>query len=361
MQTFYPQIAPFLACITAFVITYFGIPAIINLSLLKKLYDLPDSRKIHGRRIAALGGISIFGGMIFSFIFFTNDLYYPQFNSILAALIILFVTGIKDDLYPLVHYKKFLGQLTAVIIVTVQGNVRIVSLYGLFGVHQMNYWFSLIFSIFFFLAIINSFNFIDGINGLAGGVGVLVCGIYAYWFAVMGETLFLILSLCMAGSLLAFLRYNLIRAHIFMGDSGALVLGFLAALLTVYFIQRSQTFQPNYFFEIAAMVYAFALLIIPIFDTLRVVIIRLAKGRSPFAADRNHIHHALLDIGLTHLQAALLLFAINIGFVALTSILKLYMNPKFQLLIILLLALGLSQIPFLIKQRQKRLGRYHPQ
>ncbi len=342
-----------LSFFTALLITYFSIPSIINLSLIKKLYDQPDHRKVHGRRIAALGGISIFGGMMFSFIFFTNTLYYPQLNSILAALIILFVTGIKDDLFPLVPYKKFLAQLTAVFIVTIQGNVRIVSLYGLFDVYFLPYWLSLAISVIFFLGIINSFNFIDGINGLAAGVGTIVSVTYAYWFWVMGEELFLILSLCLTGSLLAFLRYNLVRAQIFMGDSGALVLGFLAAVLTVYFIQQSQSFRPNIFFEIAAMVYAFALLIVPIFDTIRVVIIRIFKGRSPFAADRNHIHHVLLDIGMTHLQAAFTLFTVNVFFVVLTFSLKGVINPKYQLILILLLALGLSQIPFFIKKKRK--------
>lgn len=349
---------PLLSFITAFLITYFSIPSIINLSLIKKLYDLPDERKIHGRRIAALGGISIFGGMIFSFILFTDKLYYPQFNSILAALIILFVTGIKDDLFPLVPYKKLLSQLIAVIIVTVQGNVRIVSLYGLFDTYTMPYWLSLVISIVFFLAIINSFNFIDGINGLAAGIGTIVCLTFAYWFWVMGETLFLILSLSIAGSLIAFLRYNLVKAHIFMGDSGALVLGFLVAILTVYFIQKSEGYTPNIFFNIAAMVYAFSLLIIPVFDTLRVVVIRLYKGRSPFYADRNHIHHVLLDIGLTHLQAASILFAVNIFFIFFTSILSRYINPKYQLACILLLAFALSQIPFYMKKHRKRKGLY---
>lgn len=343
-----------LSFITAFAVTYFSIPAIINLSLVKKLYDQPDERKIHGRRIAALGGISIFGGMIFSFIFFTDKLYYPQFNSILAAVLILFVTGVKDDLFPLVPYKKFLGQVISVLIVTIKGNVRIENLYGLFELRELPYWFSVLLSIFFFLALINSFNFIDGINGLAGGIGVIVCLTYAYWFWRMDETLFLILSLCMAGSLLAFLRYNLVKASIFMGDSGALVLGFLISVLTVYFIQKNQSHTPNIFFEVSAMVYAFSLLVIPIFDTLRVVSIRLYKKRSPFYADRNHIHHVLLDIGLSHLQAAFILFGANLFFIGLVQILANFMSPKYQLLCIFLIAFALSQIPFFIKKAKKR-------
>lgn len=103
-----------LAFFTALFITYFSVPSIINLAFIKKLYDEPNERKIHGRRIASLGGISIFAGFIFSFIFFSHNLYYPQLNSILAGTMILFVLGIKDDIFPLSAHKKILGQIAAV-------------------------------------------------------------------------------------------------------------------------------------------------------------------------------------------------------------------------------------------------------
>jgi UDP-GlcNAc:undecaprenyl-phosphate GlcNAc-1-phosphate transferase len=340
--------------LTAFAITYFSIPAIIRLSLVKKLYDKPDARKQHPERIAALGGVAIFGGMIFSFVFFTFHLPNPALNSIIAALIVLFVTGVKDDIFPMVPYKKFLGQLVAVLIVTFQGDVRLKSLYGIAGIWGVPDWLSLVLTGLFFLAIINSFNFIDGINGLAAGIGIVVCGTFAWYFELMEEPLFLILALSLTGALIAFLPYNLLKAKIFMGDSGAMVLGFLSAVLTVYFIQRSEQFRPVIFENIEAMVFAFAVLIVPIFDTLRVVFIRVfLLRRSPFAADRNHIHHALLDIGFSHLKATLTLVGLNVLFI----FMALWGNAqgvpaKFQMLAIILTAILLSQIPFVIKHRK---------
>jgi UDP-GlcNAc:undecaprenyl-phosphate/decaprenyl-phosphate GlcNAc-1-phosphate transferase len=324
----------------------------------KKLYDVPDSRKQHPQRIAALGGVAIFGGMLFSFVFFTFHLPNPALNSIIAALLVLFVTGVKDDIFPMVPYKKFLGQLIAVLIVTLQGDVRLKSLYGIAGIWGLPDWLSILLTGFFFLAIINSFNFIDGINGLAAGIGIIVCCTFGWYFKIMDEPLFLILSLSLAGALLAFLPYNLIRARIFMGDSGAMVLGFLSAVLTVYFIQRSEQFRPVIFENIEAMAFAFAVLIIPIFDTLRVVFIRVfILKRSPFAADRNHVHHALLDIGLSHLGAAGTLFLLNVVFIGLALLGNaLHVPAKFQMAGFLLLALLLSQIPFLIKNRKKHAG-----
>ena len=213
----------------------------------------------------------------------------------------------------------------------------------------------------FFLGIINSFNFIDGINGLSSALGIVMSITYAMWFYYLGEDLFLILALSIAGSQLAFLRYNLINAKIFMGDSGSMILGFLAALLTIYYLQANERFSDAVLLHIDALVFAIAVLIIPVMDTLRVIFIRVfILRRSPFAADRNHIHHALLDIGLKHAQATFILVLVNIFFIILTYFLNNFIRASILIITISLFAILLSQIPFIIKQRQKRLGTYKP-
>jgi UDP-N-acetylmuramyl pentapeptide phosphotransferase/UDP-N-acetylglucosamine-1-phosphate transferase len=348
------DLAIFLTPITAFVITYFSIPALIRLALLKKLYDTPDERKQHNLRISPLGGIAIFGGMLISFVFFSAGYVNPALNSILVALFILLVTGIKDDLYPLVPYKKFLGQLIAILIIMFQGDIRLESFYGLFGIWELPYIWSLLITGVFFLGIINSFNFIDGINGLSSGIGVVISTVYALWFYYLNEPLFLILSLSVAGSLLAFLPFNLFKARIFMGDSGSMVLGFLAALMTIYFLQANERSDNSYLLHIDAMVFAFAVLIIPVVDTFRVVLIRMfILKRSPFTADRNHIHHALIDIGMSHAASTGLLVAVNIVFVLLCYFLNDHIRASVLIILLSLLAIGLSQIPFVIKKRKK--------
>lgn len=352
-----------LAFLTAFLITYFSIPALIRLSLVKKLYDEPDHRKLHNRRTSSLGGVAIFGGLIFSFVFYSYFLPNPQLNSVLAALIILFVTGVKDDLYPMVPYKKIIGQLLAVAIIIIQGDVRLTSLYGIFGIWEIPYWGSVVLSTIFYLGIINSFNFIDGINGLSASIGTIMSLAYSYWFWYSGETLFLILCLSIVGSLLAFLRYNIIDAKIFMGDSGSMVLGFFGALLTINFLKTNARLpdSDSYFLHVAAMVFAFGVLIIPLFDTVRVMLIRIfIKKTSPFTPDRNHIHHALLDIGESHLSATLWLSSANIFIILMIWVLNPYFRAKVIFAGVFVLALLLSQIPFLIKQKQKRLGKYQP-
>lgn len=353
--------APLVALVLAFAITYLSIPAIIRLSLVKRLYDLPDIRKKHAARISPLGGMAIFGGMIISFVFSTAHLANPALNSVLVALFILFITGVKDDLYPLVPYKKMLGQVLAIGIVVLQGNVRLESFYGLFGINELPYIVSVLLSLVFFLGIINSFNFIDGINGLSSGIGIIVSCTYALWFSFFQEDLFLILALAIVGSQLAFLPYNLVKAKIFMGDSGSMILGFLAAILTIYFLQVNERADEVVLLKIDAMVFSFSVLIIPLMDTIRVVFIRVfILRKSPFAADRNHIHHTLLDIGLSHAQASLLLMGINIIFIVACYFLNDFLRAKFLFIGLSLTAIALSQLPFIIKKRQKKRGIYQP-
>ena len=356
MEALEPYI-PWFALLTGFVITYLSVPAIVRLSLVKRLYDEPDDRKLHGRRITALGGVAIFAGVFFAFVFFSAHLPNPALNSIVLAMGILFVTGIKDDLFPLVPFKKFLGQLIAILIVAIQGNVRIVALYDLYDTYNiLPYWLSILLTVIFFVVIINSFNFIDGINGLLSSIVLVICGVYAYFFFRMESALFLILAMSICGALLAFLRYNLFNAKIFMGDSGSLVLGFLVAVLTIYFIQRAYEFEPNIFYNIHGMVFAFSVLIIPVLDSIRVVFIRVfIKRTSPFAADRNHIHHVLLDIGMTHFQATLTLTLVNLGIVYLSWLLnESDILAKEQLAIVFGVGIVLSQIPFIIKKSKKK-------
>ena len=184
---------------------------------------------------------------------------------------------------------------------------------------------------------------------------------FAIWFFYLNEPLFLLLSLCITGALLAFLRYNLINAKIFMGDSGSMVLGFLSALLTIYFLQSNERSDHSYLLHIDAMVFAYAVLIIPILDTVRVVFIRvIVLRKSPFQADRNHIHHALLDIGMTHVKSSLTLVGVNILFVLLCFFLNDYIRASFLIIPLSLLAIALSQIPFLIKRRRKKLAKSNP-
>lgn len=311
-----------LSFLTAFLLTYFAIPSIINIALVKKLVDMPDERRSHEKATPSLGGIGIFAGFIFSVILWTPFNVFGDLQYVLCALVIIFLIGVKDDILPMSPFKKIAGEIFASIILVFKANVMITSLFGIFGIYELHPFIAAIFSIFTILVIINAFNLIDGINGLSAGIGTLITIVLGIWFILMDHIELSILAFALAGSLIALLKYNLTPAKIFMGDTGSLIIGMICAVLTFKFIEYNQL-EPNsiYAFQSAPAV-AIGLLLFPLYDTLRVFILRIANKKSPFYPDRRHIHHMLIDFGFTHMQAT----SILIGF----SMFVLYLVYKLQ-------------------------------
>lgn len=341
--------------ITAFGIAYFAMPSIILMAKKKRLFDEPDDfRKLHVTKTPNLGGVGIFSAFAFVICLGAGGKTLPSWNYILAALLILFATGLKDDIIGLSPVKKFSAQFLAAFILVYLGNVRITDFHGVFGVHTLPYAVSLLFTIVGCIFITNAFNLIDGIDGLAGGIGLLVFSIYGGYFASTGHHGLAYLSFAMVGSLLAFLRFNISPARIFMGDTGSLLLGFTAAVLSIKFVEANGSLSRPANAGASSMVVALAILIIPVFDTFRVFINRLSRKQSPFMADRNHIHHLLLDLGLSHSQASALLVSVNIIFITVAYCFK-NVNPNIAIIALLLIAIGLFRVPLWLKTQKLRI------
>ena len=304
-------VIPFLTFYLAFAITYAIVPAIINFSRAKKLFDQPTARKQHRKQISSLGGVAVFAGMILPFLIFnvTHD-YFPV-SALLVALIVLFYVGVKDDLYPLSPMKKLLGQCLSAAAIVLLGDLRIESLYGFLGIDGLPYFISVGLTIFFFVTLINAFNFIDGIDGLCSSLTLVISLAYAWCFSHMDQEVFMMLSIALAGAHLAFLRFNLVNAKIFMGDNGSMIVGFMLSVLTISFIQiNGRAGYDGLMPHVDAITFCMALLFVPFFDMVRVVFYRVFIIRaSPFHADRNHIHHKLLDTGMTDAAASVTLAA----------------------------------------------------
>ena len=334
----------FLALVVSFVITYVSIPSIIKVANEKNLYDLPNEIKTsHKTGIPTLGGIAIFGGTVITTTFFIEFNAIPQLGYILSAMTLLFFTGVKDDVIPLTPRKKFVAQILAAAILTLQANIRITSLYGLFGIHALPYGVSVAISLFTIIVIINAFNLIDGINGLAGGIGIIVSLTFALFFFQIQELGWVIFTIAMSGSLLAFLGFNFAN-KIFMGDTGSLLVGCISAILAITFIEnpKIQAQYSNSFIP----VFTFSILIVPLFDTLRVFTIRLANKKSPFQGDRNHTHHILVDRGLAHWQASSLMYAANVLIILLAFSLQ-HLSALLILACVLIISLLFSLVPAL--------------
>ncbi|MBA2329124.1 MAG: undecaprenyl/decaprenyl-phosphate alpha-N-acetylglucosaminyl 1-phosphate transferase [Flavisolibacter sp.] len=298
----------------SFIITFLAIPAIIKIAELKKLYDLPDARKLHTNPISSLGGIGIFGGFFLASILSVSSGLHPEFQYFFAASLIIFFLGIKDDLMVLSATKKFVGQVIAAAILIHLAGIKITSMHGFLGFTELPEAFSLALSYITIIVIINAFNLIDGVDGLAGTLGMLTMTIFGSYFFMVGLEAYSILAFSLAGSLLAFLIFNYNPAKIFMGDSGSLVLGLINAILVIKFITIADSVAAPFPIESAVAV-GFAILMVPLSDTLRVFSIRIFQGRSPFSPDRNHIHHLLLDRGLNHKYVTLSCLLLNMFFI----------------------------------------------
>jgi UDP-GlcNAc:undecaprenyl-phosphate/decaprenyl-phosphate GlcNAc-1-phosphate transferase len=333
-----------LAFCTAFTLTYFSIPPIIRIAYHNNLLDEPDDRRSHTERIPSLGGVAMYGGILFSIVLWTPFAKFGNLQYILCAFIILFLIGVKDDIEAMDAKKKMVAQIVAVAILVIKSDIRLEGLYGFFSWDSpMPYGGSLLFSMFTILVIINAFNLIDGINGLAASLGALVSGIFGVWFLLIGHLEFATLAFATVGAAIAFLRYNVTPAQIFMGDTGSLTLGIVTAILTVEFIDLNDSLSPLHplYFEAIPAV-AIGIVIFPLFDTLRVFITRMYRGISPFAPDRRHIHHLLIDYGWSHMEATAILVSTNIGFIVLVFGLDPYVEQHVLLGIVLAIAGALT-------------------
>ena len=307
----------------AFGISWFIIPSIVSISRIKGLCDTPNSRTSHTRATPNLGGIAVFAGLIISTVIFAGTNFVFELKYIICGLFIVFFIGIKDDILVIDPMKKLAGQILAAVLIAVFADIRITDFYGLFGIHQLPYILSIVFTVFVFIVIINGFNLIDGIDGLASGIGILTSSVFGIWFWMTGNIAYGVFSFSFAGALSAFFYFNVFgkEKKIFLGDTGSLVTGLVLGVLTCRFLQLELIADGATVIQSAPAV-AFGILIVPLFDTLRVFTLRISQGKSPFIADHQHTHHRLLQLGCTHLQATLILISANLFFIVLSFLLQ---------------------------------------
>ncbi len=335
-------------------ITSFAIPSILHVARFRHLYDdLGHFRKSHDHGIPRLGGVAIFVGFtITSLLFCMTDKSLP-INYLLTACIILFAMGLKDDLSGVNSNTKFLIQFFVCAILVVLGNIRLSSMYGIFGIYDLPYLLSAAISILIILLIVNAFNLIDGIDGLAATTGIVANGTFAALFIYIHQFELAAVSLAMVGAIFGFLRFNITPAKIFMGDTGSLLIGLISAVMALKFIEVNKMVNGKLpeIYSVPAL--TFAILIGPIFDTIRVFIVRITNGVSPFIADRNHIHHRMLRLGFNHLQTTIILTSINIASIVTVLLLKNYGNSILILIIVSVSLVFNWMITFFLRSKER--------
>lgn len=306
------------AAITSFVIAFLIVPVIIKYSLRKNLVDIPGRRKIHKKITPSMGGIAIFIGFFTSSLIWIDIQGWGYIKFILVALFVIFFIGVRDDLVPLRAMVKLVGQIMAASLVIFLFDLRIKTFYGLFGVYELPAIVSYIITYLTIIVITNSFNLIDGLDGLAGTIAIVALLAFGIWFFLVEDQIFSILSFSMLGAIFAFLIFNWEPSEVFMGDTGALVIGMMLAILVIHFINvnYSLPLMTPYKFN-GSVGTAASIIIIPLVDTLRIVILRVSKGQSPFAPDKSHVHHAIMRLGMSHSQTTLILGSVQVLYILL--------------------------------------------
>lgn len=328
----------------AFAVSKILIPVLLTVARQKRLFeDCNDDRKIHTGNIPSLGGVAIFTAFMVVFSASSYASILPGYEYIVSASILLFAAGLKDDLILIAAHKKLGLQVLAAALIIFGAGVSIDNLGGVFGIYEISPWIEIPLSFFTIIVVVNAINLIDGIDALAGSIGFFASLFFGAWFYLAGLMHLAAFSFILAASISGFLWYNKPPAKIFMGDTGSLIIGFFLSIMAIKFLQLSLT-EPNVvFWQPAAPVIAAAVLVVPLYDTLRVFIVRKLKGLSAFEPDNEHIHHQLLDVGFTHGKTVATLLTINIVIVASIIFLSSYVSNT--VLLGFLLAFSMLLLP----------------
>lgn len=344
---------------SSFLIVLLMIPGIIKLALIKKLHDYNpnEPRKLGNRKISNLGGVAIFIALRLTQTFWIEPLDMP-FNYFIAAIFIIFLVGLNDDLVGMSPLNRLIAQFLVASIIVIPGQIYFSNLNGFIGIYELSEWIGVVLSIIFIVGVINAFNLIDGIDGLAGSIGFLASAFIGLLFFLNGDTSWALLCLAICGSLAAFLVFNFSPAKIYMGDSGAYIIGFVLAVSSIKLINQI-AISPVQIFGIninSAYGIIAALLMVPIFDTLRVFVLRIYQKNSPFKANTDHIHHKLLSVGFNHLQTTLILLIFTVLLVLLALLLRNF-SINYCIFTLFITTLSLNLALFLYSERQKSLDK----
>lgn len=324
------------------------IPNILLVSYRKRLFDLPDSRKVHTCPVPRLGGISFLPAIVITFALImgfrilhgipvenlplSRTLY--EFLFYIVGAMLLYLTGVQDDLIGVGYRRKFLIQILAALLLVSCGD-WIRSLGGLFGIYDLPAWLGIPLTVFLVVYITNAINLIDGIDGLASGLCCISLAMLAYMHIYVGQYVYAFLALATLGILIPFWCYNVFgnaqKGHkLFMGDTGSLTLGYILSFLVIHlsFVHFDEVEHTN-----PSLVIALSTLIVPLFDVVRVVLHRVRNGKSPFLPDKNHFHHKLLRTGMRVRWVMVTILVISLFFIGLTLLLLPYCNVTFILIL----------------------------
>ena len=296
-----------LALLTALVVSFLMTPVVKSFAYKVGAIDVPkDERRMHHKPIPRLGGLAIFAGFMASILLFVDIRLNPQMQSILLGAVIIVVLGVVDDIMALPAKLKFVIQIAAALIPVLNGvSIQALSNPNIFSpnAYWVLNWLSVPVTVLWIVGITNAVNLIDGLDGLANGVSAISAATVLVIALICSEAQVAVVMAALVGACVGFLPYNLNPAKMFMGDTGATFLGFILSTMSIQGLFK--------FYAVISFAVPFLILGLPIFDTAFAMIRRMAHGQSPMHADRGHIHHRLIDMGLNQKQAVATLYVIS--------------------------------------------------
>jgi UDP-N-acetylmuramyl pentapeptide phosphotransferase/UDP-N-acetylglucosamine-1-phosphate transferase len=339
--------------LTSLGISLLAIPSIVKVAKAKGLYGTDREMDSKSKRVPTLGGLAIFAGVTISLSLYIDITALPELPYFMAGALVLFFIGLKDDILVTAPIWKLLGQILVAALIAMPCGLIIQDPGSFIGLEASSNVVEILLTILVIIAVINSINLIDGIDGLASGIGILSFVLFATVFYKGGMHEWALLAMILCGSLAGFAWYNVFsrRNKILMGDTGSLLLGLFIALMTIRFLNLEQAYIWKWQIN-NPLAFMLAVLIIPLFDTLRIIFVRLLRGQSPLHADRKHIHYRLIDSGLTHIQATGILLGINLAMIVI-ALITARLGEIPAILIIMILAAGLSLAPGFHLNRKK--------
>ena len=334
------------ALVVSVTIAMLVLPNILLISHKKKLFDMPDKRKVHHAPVPRLGGLSFFpvmlitmGGLVLIYHLMGlssgsmhGEVPY-EFLALLVGSMMLFLVGLADDLIGVGYKKKFLVQIVAASLLVASG-VWIKSLDGLFGIYQLSPWVGMPFTVLIVVYVTNAINLIDGIDGLASGLCSIACLFYGLTFFMLHQYVYAMLAFATLGVLVPFFYYNVFGnakhgRKIFMGDTGSLTIGMMLCFLSLKLTMCGLDDNTG---NVHPMVLAFSPLLVPCCDVVRVYLHRVRNGKNPFLPDKNHIHHKLLALGIKQRNTMIIIVSVSTIFILLNILLSLYLNVNWIVL-----------------------------
>lgn len=339
--------------VSSFMTMYFVTPVIIQVVKLKRLFDKMTDRSSHSQAVPSFGGVTFFIILVISLSLSDQFFLTSRAMYLIPSCLVIFFTGLKDDMTGISAWNKILMQVIATTMLFTSPDFQITNLHGFLGIYEISHWICIPLSFLVVVFYINAYNLIDGIDGLASSLGAMFFTFFAIVYFNLNDYMMMAVCLSMVASFIAFLRFNVSKdKRIFLGDTGSLLIGFLVAAIVINILSKDYQvdLHMSYIANLPLMI--ISALYIPVFDSIRVFIIRIQNRQNPFAPDRSHVHHVLLDYyHFSHQKTSFIIIATNVIIIILMSFVTEQCNHRISLIVLIAISTILAYVLRKLRRR----------